>query len=183
MPAWNHATLCLLLGLVLIGFYAWMWKAPGQADRVLRAFPRSVWPARILTVITLFWFGLNLREVDLGGFNPAKQALWVLVPAGMVLVIRYIPDLLAVRGLCALLLLAAKPVMNFARWHGTPASTALVILCYVLIVKAMFLMVYPHVWFRVLNRLRDCPSCRRRLLGVGMGVGAVLAVAGLLSLF
>ena len=181
MTLWTHATLCLLIGLVLMGLYGWMWKAPGQADRLLRAFPRAVWPARVLAVIAVVWFGLNLREVDLGGFNPAKQALWVVVPAGIVLVLRFIPDLLAVRGLCAIVLLAAKPVMTFARWHGTPASLAVVILCYVLIVKAMILMVYPHLWIRGLNRLRDCPRCRVRVSAAGMLVGAALVVAGVLS--
>ena len=181
MIPWNHATLCSLTGLILIGLYLWVYLKPLGADKVFRAFPRSVWPGRVLALISVIWFGLNLRQVDLGGFNPAKQALFVLVPLGYVLLVRYLSDLLAVRGLCALVLLGAKPVITFARWHGTPASLALVIFWYLLILKAMFLMVYPHLWIRGLNRMREDASLRKAGAIAGMAVGGVLLVAGLLS--
>jgi hypothetical protein len=182
MTTWNHVTLCILTGVILIGLYLWLWRAPRSADKALRAFPRSVWPARLLALVSVVWFGLNLQQVDLGGFNPAKRALIVLVPLGYFLLIRYLSDLLAVRGLCALVLLGAKPVLTFARWHGTPASLALVIFWYLLILKAMFLMVYPHLWIRGLTRMRDDRKLRNAGAAVGIVIGVVLLAAGLFSL-
>jgi hypothetical protein len=181
MMSWNHATLCLATGLVLIALYAWMFFGAEAADQALRRYPRSLWPARVLTLISLVWFGLNLNQVDLGGFNPAKQALWVVVPVGYVLILRYTSDLLAVRALCALVLLAGKPVMSYVRWHDTPASFLLVAFWYLLIVKAMFLVAYPHLWIRSLNWQQAHPAGRKVGLGIGAAIALMLIVAGLMS--
>lgn len=182
MTAWNPTTLCILTGLLLAGLHAWIGFAPSSADKVLRAFPRNIWAGRILALVSIVWFGLNLQEVDLGGFNPAKRALIVIVPVGYVLIVRYLSDLLAVRGLCALALLGAKPVILFSRWRETPASLALVLFWYLLILFAMGLIVYPHLWIRGMNRLRERPPLRKSVAGAGMAVGLLLLTAGLFSL-
>lgn len=171
----------IYFGLFLLGVYAWMCLRPEASDRLLRAFPRSVLPARILVSISLVWFAMNLWQVDLGGFNGLKNLLFVAVPVAYFLVLRYTPDLLAVRGLCTFVLLSAQTVLTAVRWHGSPAHCAVAVLVYVLIVKAMILVVYPHLWIRGLNWLKASAGRRKAGLGTGMVVGAAMLLAGSLS--
>ena len=82
--SFSPAAISIAFGLLLVILYAWMWRCPRQADAALRAFPRSVLPARILVSVCLVWFALNLWGVDLGRFNGFKVALFLAAPAGYV---------------------------------------------------------------------------------------------------
>ena len=169
------------LGLGLCALYAWVAFSP-SALKVLRAYPRTVWPGRILAAICLIWFARNLGQVDLGGFNSLKKLLFVAVPLGIYLITVYIPDLLPVRGLCVLFLLAAQPILTAVRWSGTPASIAVGIFVYALLVKSMILVVYPHLWIRGMDWWEDHPQARRPGLRAGMFLGLALAISGAVSL-
>jgi hypothetical protein len=181
MPQISHTTLAFLIGGLLCALYAWMVIAPVASAKALRAYPRLTIPGQVLTLISVAWLGYNLNQVDLGGFNGAKKALVVLVPVGVVLIVRYLPDLLSVRGLCTLMLLGGKPLLVIARWHGTAASIVLVTFFYLLIVKSMVLVVYPHLWFRGLNWMEESVSRYRACAAGGIGIGLVLIVSGILS--
>jgi len=178
---WSPPLICLLFGIVLTALYGWMALKPRHSGRLLRAFPRSVVPARVLVSISLVWFGLNLWKVDLGGFSPLKNLLFVAVPLAYYLILKYLSDLLAVRGLCTFLLLAGQPVLVAVRWHGTPAHYAVAVLVYLLIVKCMVLVIYPHLWIRGLDWMESRPSRRRFCLSGGFAVALVLIVCGAVS--
>ncbi len=184
MPPWNidHAHLALGLGACFSGIYLWLLLMPGASECALRAFPRSVWPARFLVVICMVWFAFNLNLVDLGGFNQYKPILFGLVPVAVFLILRYIPDLLAVRGLCCLFLLAAQPMIVVARWHGTLASWVLLLFLYLGILKCMFVVVYPHLWLRGLNWLGERPGRRTASFSGGLAVGLLLFISGVMAL-
>jgi hypothetical protein len=169
-------------GLLLLLLYGSLAFRPQPSIAALGRFPRTVWPGRLLTVMCLTWFAFNLWKVDLGGFNGLKQALYVAVPVSIYLVIVYIPDLLSVRGVCGLILLAAQPLLVATRWTGTPASMAVAVFTYILILKAMMLMVYPHLWIRSLRWWKDTPAMKLPALALGGAVGAVLILCGVLSL-
>jgi hypothetical protein len=177
----NASLFSMLLGAALLLLYSGLLLAPAPLLRGLRAFPRSVFPARLLTAVCLVWFAQNLWQVDLGAFNPAKRALFVVVPVGWYLITTYLPDLLAVRGLCALLLLAGRPLLVMTRWQEGPASIAVGLLIYAVMIKSMFLVVYPHLWLRGLNWLEARPLRLRAAASVGLALGAALLVCGLLS--
>lgn len=172
----------MYIGLVLLAVYAFSFLRPQAAFAAFRAFPRSVWPARALVALCLVWFALNLNQVDLGGFNVAKRLLWVAVPLGYYLITTFIPDLLALRGLCTFFLLAGNSVLIAVRWHGSPAHFAVALLVYLLLIKSMFLVVYPHLWFRGINWLEANTKRRKIWLGAGMGLAAVMIVCGAVSL-
>lgn len=184
MPPWpiEHSLLALLMGAGMALVYSWLLFLPAQAECAMRAFPRREWPARVLVVACVIWFAFNLNLVDLGGFNKYKPVLFALVPVGIVLILRYIPDLLAVRSLCALFLLAAQPMIVVARWHGDLASWILLLFIYFGILKCMFLVVYPHFWLRGLNWLGEHPGRRTACLSGGLGAGVLLLASGVLAL-
>lgn len=176
------ALTAFIFGAVLLGLYTWIAIKPLSALPALRAYPRTVWPGRILTVICVFWFARNLWQVDLGGFNDLKKILYAAVPIGIYLIVVFIPDLLSVRAAGAFILLAGQPLLVETRWSGEPASIAVAIIVYGLLIKSMILVAYPHLWIRSLDRWKDHPNKHLPLLILGWGVGAALLVCGLLSL-
>lgn len=137
----------LILGILLILEAGLLWKAPDRVRGAFMAYPRMRLPAQVLTALCLIWFARNLWLVDFGGFSFLKNGLYLAVPLGWFLIVTYIPDLLAVRALCGLLLLGGNPLLVAVRWQGFP-SWVVGILIYVVMVKAMFLAVYPHYWKR-----------------------------------
>ncbi|MEX2607623.1 MAG: hypothetical protein WD708_09775 [Kiritimatiellia bacterium] len=172
----------LYFGLVLLAVYGFSFLKPQTALAAFRAFPRSIWPARVLVAVCLVWFALNLNQVDLGGFNVVKRLLWVAVPAGYYLITTFIPDLLALRGLCTFCLLAGNSVLIAVRWHGSPAHFSVALLVYAVLIKCMFLVVYPHLWFRGLNWLEAGTKRLKASLAAGMALAAVMIVCGVVSL-
>lgn len=178
----NASVVSLVLGGLLFCLYLWMLAAPSAAFAAFRRYPRSIWPGRVLALISLVWFAYNLNQVDLGGFNSLKKALWVAVPVSGYLILTFIPDLLSVRGLCTFCLLAGKSVLIAVRWQGGPAPIAVALLVYLLMIKCMFLVVYPHFWLRGLNWLDADPLRRKSLLATGLLVAGGLMLAGILSL-
>ena len=172
----------IYFGILLLALYVWIWRMPVQSGALLKAFPRAVWPARVLIAISLVWFAYNLNQVDLGRFNSLKVALWVLVPVGIYLITHYIPDLLAVRGLCIFCLLAGQSVLVAVRWHGSVSQFAVALFLYAVMVKCMFLVVYPHFWIRAVKWMESDSKRRQGALLAGSGIGAILLICGLISL-
>lgn len=171
----------LCFGVVLLSLYLWIWLSPSKAFSVLKRFPRTTCPARILMAVSLVWFAMNLNQVDLGRFNVFKIGLWVLMPVTFYLIITLLSDLLAVRGLCTFGLLAGQSILTAVRWHGSAAHIAVALLVYLLMVKCMFLIVYPHFWIRGFTWLEDHPKQKKSAIIAGTGVSSVLIVVGILS--
>jgi len=178
----NIAALTSLgLGIALCALHAWIMWRPQEALPAFRRFPRTVWPGRILAAVCMLWFARNLWQVDLGGFNSLKNILYVAAPTGIYLVVVFLPDLLSVRALFAFFLLAAQPALVAVRWSGTPASWAVGLFVYALIVKSMILIVYPHLWIRSLDRWEARPEVRKPFLAVGVLMGLALVACGAVS--
>ncbi len=145
-------------------------------------FPRNTAAGWVLTAICMLWFGFNFWSVDLGGFNQFKRIIFAVVPIGVYLIATYIPDLLALRGVCGVMLLGAAPLMAWTRWQEGPASIAVVLFCYAGILKAMMMMIYPNLWKRNVLWIQAHPEKRTALLGAGGAFAALMLICGLMSL-
>ncbi len=174
--------IAIALGFVLALLYGACLLRPEAARTHLLAYPRQVWPARILMLVALVWFAWNLWQVDFGPFSKFKPVLYAAVPIGWILATTYIPDLLAVRSLCCVLLLAGNPLLIETRWHGSPAQYAIGIFVYLLMVKCMVLVVYPHLWKRGVHWAYAKPGRAKTGFTGGLGVALVLLGCGLASL-
>jgi len=173
--------IALALGLFLALFHGWIWLRPAMAQRELLAYPRRVLPARVFLAVALVWFAYNLWQVDFGPFSVYKPLLYALVPIGYVLVSTWLPDLLAVRSLCFVLLLAGNPLLVITRWHGSPGQIAIGIFIYLLMVKCMVLVVYPHLWKRGVHWAYARPRRAQAFALGGLGLAAVFLLCGALS--
>lgn len=175
----NTPYIAMWIGVVLAALYGFVLLKPSAAHNGLMAWPRARIPAVILTVVAVAWFAHNLWFVDFGRFSePLRIALLVGVPVCSFLIITFIPDLLAVRGLCALMLLAGNPLLVQTRWHGSAAQWAIGLLVYAVMIKAMILVVYPHLWKRGVSWAFAQTSRTRALAASGMGLGVLFLVLG-----
>lgn len=172
----------ILIGVTLCALYAWVGFLPAKALPALRAYPRKVRIGQVLSGICILWFAWNLSKVDLGPFNQLKNLLFVVAPVAIYFVLVYTPDLLAVRGACVLVLLAGQPLLIATRWTGTPASWAVGLMVYALLIKAMVLVVYPHLWIRSLDRMEREPKLLRSGLIFGGVLGLAMIVVGAISI-
>lgn len=174
MAGWLIGALSLLGGLLCL-------RAPERVKQWMIKFPRSRTPGRVLVTVDLVWSALLIHAMYLGAFDQAKPLLWVLTPLLIFLCIRYMDELLSPRALGGLLLLAAGPLLNLARFHPTPMDPTpwrLVIttLCYVWIVYGLWLLCAPYT-FRRLNTwwLRRDPQLRAAgVMKLAFGIALII---------
>lgn len=136
-----------LIGLAAIAGGSCAVWFPARLRDSLAAFPRSVWPGRVLAAADLVWAAHELSLMHLGMFDAWKVHLYWLTPVAIFLCINYLDDLLSPRALGGFLLLLAGTVLDIARWH--PSSWRLVIttLAYLWIGAGMLFLLSPW-WFR-----------------------------------
>lgn len=170
------ALIAWILGLSAIGGAFYALCAPDRLRRALAQYPRSVWPGRLLLAIDLVWSAVAVSHMHLGGLDSWKVHLWWLTPALIGIGALYLDELLSVRALGGLLLLAASPILALARWHPSAWRLVLSIWMYVWIVAGLFLLLEPWWFRRVALRLQS----PRALRAIGLAKGA--AGLGLIAL-
>ena len=145
------AIIAWILGTLAVGVGLFAVAAPDVVRRGLTDFPRSIWPGRILLAVDMVWAAYAVTTLHLGIFDAWKVHLYWLAPVSIVLGCLYLDELLSVRALGGLLLLAAGPVLAAARWN--PSNGRLVVTCitYVWILIGLTFVLEPW-WFRRLMK-------------------------------
>lgn len=140
----------------------------------LRAFPRSRSAAYVFFSAGAAWFLhaiWNLSPADFGEYRVWLFAGFVIVAA---LSFRCVPDFLAVRGACVLVLMAAMPLLDAAYMeYEKPQRLFMVTFVYVALSAAIWLGAQP--W-----RLRDFFTWLFARPARMRGLGGALAAYGLL---
>jgi len=173
------STAAFLLGGVFVALYLPLAAAPAAARRLLARFPRDRWAAWALTAVDLAWAAWLLNQTPLGRFEAAKDYLPVIVPAAFFAVVFLMDELLAARALGGLLILVPAPILDAARWHGSPLRLVMTIVAYGLAVQGILLVLSPYKFRKSVERWAGSDR-RCRLLGVGGAVlGLVLVLLGL----
>lgn len=168
------ATLLPGVLLVLAGALL-LWNDP-RVEVLLRAFPRSRRAAAVLFGAASIWLLVrvaNLGEADFGNYRAILVPVFALLALGA---FRYAPDFLAVRGACALHLLAAKNLLDAAFLQEPPQRLILVTTVYAGIFLAMWLAVSPWRARDFIAWLQRSPVRVRALGGLLAAHGAVLAI-------
>ncbi len=152
------AAVLLFLGVILL-------ISNTAISSTLKAIPRSQTAAVIFFGLAAIWF-----LYVLSGLSPADEIVpkkFLIIGFGLVSLLSfyYAPDFLAVRGLCALMLLAASPIlaagfMNFE--HGQIVLYKIAV--FIGILLALYLGWMPYKARDFLNWLFVRPT-RARILG------------------
>jgi hypothetical protein len=172
----NLAWISTALGAVLLALYGTMFLKPDAALKAWGRFPRSVRAAWVLTSIDLIWAGALLYDTPLGPVESYKPALFALVPIAIVLLVRFVDELLAARALGGLLILIPAPILDAARWHPSPWRLFIIVLCYIMVIKGVVLVLAPYVVRKGLVVWSSGSSPRSRMR-IALAIGMVVAVA------
>jgi len=171
----------LLIGLLALTVGGVSMLIPSRIRAGLAAFPRSIWPGRILATMDLIWAAYALSLMHLGMFDAWKVHLYWLVPVSIFVCIKYLDELLSPRALGGFFLLVAGPVLDIARWNPSEWRLVVTVIAYVWILLGLTFLLSPW-WFRRLTPWIAGPNDRavqisgaiKTLLGLGLIALALL---------
>ncbi|MBL9187946.1 MAG: hypothetical protein JNK23_10740 [Opitutaceae bacterium] len=167
----------LLTGLVLIALGLPLLLNSAGYAAILKAFPRSAAAANVVFPVAAVWFLYNIANLGAADLIIPKPYMFAAFALIAVLSMIYMREFLAVRGLAALVLVAAMPLLDSAYMKYELTQRLLMVTAvYAAIAVAIWLGAQP--W-----RLRDwiawvCaqPGRSRGVGGALTGYGLVLAV-------
>ncbi len=172
------ATLLPGVVLVLLGLPL-MLNHPGFVSRV-KALPRSRVASYILFGLGAAWFLYEILHLSMADFGEYRTYLFVAFALVAVLSFRCVPDFLAVRGLCVLMLMAAMPLLDAAYMeYEHPLRLFMVTAVYIGIGLAIWLGAQPWRLRDFFNWLFARPARSRRLGAALTGYGLLLTVVAL----
>lgn len=148
MPQIKLWILGVILGLSFAGPHLYGLLKPAEFGALLKKFPRHVPSGVVLMILATLWFLANLRQESASDFLSFKPALFALFAAVGIGTCVYVQDFLPVRGLAVLMLLAAKSMVDSARWVETEWRLVITTWAYVWVMAGMWFTISP--W-----RLRD----------------------------
>lgn len=170
--------LAILLGTVIGLPQVWAIMKPAEAGAAMRKFPRSEGWGYLLMAAGSAWFLYNLNREAIAEFAAYKTYMLAGFGAVAVATCFFVPDYLAVRGLCICMLMVASYVLSFTRWAESPWRLVLVVASYVWIVCAMWWVVSPWRLRDLINWATATPQRLRVLAGVRLGFAALVIILG-----
>jgi hypothetical protein len=162
----------LIPGLLLVALGAPLVLGHSGYAALLKALPRSQRATYVFFTTGAAWFLYNIWHLSPADFGDYRTWLFIGFAAVAVLSFKCVPDFLAVRGLCILVLMGAMPLLDAAYMEFShPQRLLMVTFVYVAITLAIWLGAQP--W-----RLRDFIAWLFARPGRARGVGGALAVYG-----
>ncbi len=167
----------LLPGLLLIALGGPLLVNHSGIVAALKSMPRSGNAAFLFFGAGAAWFLWNVMHLSSADFGDFRTLLTIGFAIIALLSFRCVPDFLAVRGLCALVLLAASPLLTSAYGEYQYGQRLFMVsFVYLMIALAIWLSASPF-------RLRDFfewlfarPGRTRAVGGALLGYGVLLAV-------
>ncbi|HKQ38296.1 MAG TPA: hypothetical protein VJ063_09475, partial [Verrucomicrobiae bacterium] len=142
------SSLAIALGLLYVLPNVYGVLKPAEFGEAARKFPRYTPAGYPLMLLATVWFVYNVYREPIADFAVMKPYLCGFFAAVGVGACIFVRDFLPVRGMAVLLLLAAKLMVDTARWVDTPWRLVISTLAYLWVIGGMWLTVSP--W-----RMRD----------------------------
>lgn len=164
----------LLPGLLLIALGVPLLLNHSGFTVLLKALPRSTTATYVFFSTGAAWFLYNVWHLSPADFGDYRTLLTVVFAMVALAAFKCVPDFLAVRGLCVLMLVGAAPLLAAAYMeYDHPQRLFMVSLVYLGIALAIWLGAQP--W-----RLRDFFAWLFARAGRSRAIGAALTVYGAL---
>ena len=163
----------LIPGLLLFALGAPLVLNHSGYAALLKGLPRSSRATYVFFTAGAAWFLYNISHLSPADFGDYRTLLFIGFAIVALLSFKCVPDFLAVRGLCILVLMGAMPLLDAAYMeYDRPQRLLMVTAVYLAIALAIWLGGQP--W-----RLRDFIVWLFARPGRARGVGGALAVYGL----
>jgi hypothetical protein len=164
----------LLVGLTLLLLGAALVADTSIVRSLLRDFPRSATASYVFFGGAAVWFLSRVAVLSPADFGQFRTQLFIGFAVVAVLAFFYVAEFLAVRGLAALILLAAGPLLDSAfTLYEIPSRLFMVSAVYAALTSALVLGAQPY-------RLRDAIQWMQRVPGRSRRVGSAFVAYGLL---
>ncbi len=163
----------LVTGLLLLGLGLPLALGSSGYAAALKAMPRSQGATYLFFGAGAVWFLYNVWHLSVADFGDYHVLLTIGFALVAVLSFSSVPDFLAVRGLCALMLLGASPLLDAAYMEAPQQRKLMVAAVYVGISLAIWLGAQPY-------RMRDFFEWMFNRPGRARAVGGALVAYGVL---
>lgn len=163
----------LIPGLLLIALGLPLVLNHSGYAAMLRAFPRSSTAAYLFFGAGAAWFLYGIWHLSAADFGDYRKVLFVAFAIIAVLAFKSVPDFLAVRGLSAIILMGAMPLLDAAYMEEPQQRKLMVAAVYLAIALAIWLGAQP--W-----RLRDFIAWLLARPGRARAIGGAVAAYGLM---
>jgi hypothetical protein len=167
----------LIPGLVLIALGLPLVLNHSGYAALLKAMPRSTRATYVFFGAGAAWFLYAIWHLSAADFGEFRGWLFVGFALIAALSFKSVPDFLAVRGLCTLVLMSAMPLLDAAYMeYDKPQRLLMVAAVYVAIALAIWLGAQPWRMRDFLAWLFARPGRPRSLGGLVTAYGLVLAI-------
>lgn len=173
------STLSVILGLIVAVPSIYGLLKPKAFAEAARKFPRSTPVGYILMVVATVWFLFYVSQENVSDFASMKKIFYLLFGAVGIGSCIFVKDFLPVRGLAVVFLLAAKLMVDNARWEDTPWRLVISSWAYVLALAGMWFTVSPWRLRDILNWSVASESRSRLINGLRAAFGVLVIVLGL----
>lgn len=165
----------LIPGLLLFVLGAPLLLGHSGFAAVLKAMPRSPAAAYVFFGAGAAWFLYAIWHLSPADFGDYRKLLFVAFAIIAALSFKCVPDFLAVRGLCVLVLMGAMPLLDAAYMeYGHPQRLLMVTLVYLALSAAVWLGAQPWRMRDFLGWLFARPERARAAGGALTGYGLLL---------
>ncbi|NLB55756.1 MAG: hypothetical protein GX811_08345 [Lentisphaerae bacterium] len=143
----------LITGLALILGFSPLIFAADRYEKLLRSFPRSKLPAYILTALALAWSVFAILDAHIEWIDASPGRIVVLAPILYLMIVYSMSELLAVRALGGIFMLAGRPLLSAAFPYETNVRLFVTVFAYVLVVFGMVLVWSPYMFRKLTDKL------------------------------
>jgi hypothetical protein len=168
----------LIPGLILLVLGIPLLLGNSMVGAALKSFPRSPAATYVFFGVGAAWFLYNIWNLSMADMGEFRKLFFVGFLIIAALAFKCVPDFLSVRGLCAIVLLGAMPLLDAAYMDWAhPQRLLMVSLVYVAIAAAIWLGAQPWRLRDWLNWLFVVPGRAKIAGGVATAYGLLLCGA------
>lgn len=173
------AVISIIVGCLVLAWHLLLVARPQTAGSWIRAFPRSVWPGRVLAAVDMAWVAVLFLSSNFKWVEGREPLLVLFAAAALVLIVLFMDDLLSARALGGLFLLAPAPVLNAAFVHPSSARLVMTVFAYILTVLGIVWVWSPFMLRKMTQGWISRPGLVRLAGAAGCAMGIGFIVLGL----
>ncbi len=165
----------------MVAWHALLAARPDLAGSWISGFPRNVLAGRVLAAVDVAWVVVLLLQSD---FKWVENHVFLLVlsaPVSLLLIVLFVDDLLAVRALGGLFLLAPQAILDAALVHPSNIRLVMTFFAYVLVLLGIVWVWSPFMFRKMIVRWILSPPAARAAGLTGCALGLTMLLLGLLA--